>query len=101
MKGLPERVEGPMGRWYQKVNALIAKAKAAKTVAEVREILGDPDETIDVPNEDRRQDKNSPIDPRYPGLILVYRDPYRKRIKYRFDVSNGRIIGFSKAMYAA
>ncbi len=101
MKGFPEHVDGPMGPWYQKVNAAIGRAKAAKTVAEIREILGEPDDTIGVPDNDRRQDANSPIDPRYPAVILVYRDPYRKRVEYRFDVSNGRVIGFSKTSYAA
>ena len=101
MRDFPETVGGPMGPWYQKVNAAIAKVTRGKTVPEVLEILGEPDETIKVPDDDRRQDSDSPIDPRYPEVILVYRDPYRKRIKYRFDISKGRVIGFTKARYAA
>ncbi len=101
MKGFPEVVEGPMGPWYQKVNAAVAKVKRGKAMREVLEILGEPDETIKVSDDDRREDADSPIDPRNPELILVYRDPYRKRIKYRFGISNGRVITLSKARYAA
>ncbi len=101
MKGFPKHVEGPMGPWYQRVNAAVAKVTRGKTVPQIRDILGEPDETIEVPDDDRRQDADSPVDPRYPELILVYYDPYRKRIRYKFDISNGRVIGFTKARYAA
>lgn len=86
-----------MGPWYQKVNAAIAQAKLAQTEAELRQVLGEPNETIAVPDDDRIPDGETTIDPRYPERILVYRDPYRSRIAYRFDLSQGRVIGFSKA----
>jgi len=69
MKGFPEHVEGPMGPWYQKVNAAVAKVTRGKTVPQIREILGEPDETIEVPDDDRRQDADSP-------LILGIRNSY-------------------------
>lgn len=101
MKGFPKQVEGPLGSWYQKVNASIEKAMLAKTPLELREILGEPDNTIDVPDDDRRANANSPIDPRNPGLIFVYRDPYRPRVEYKFGISNDRVVGFTKVKHAA
>ena len=101
MKAFPEQVEGPMGPWYQKINASIAKAKLAKTPAEIREILGEPSEAVDIPDDNRRRHANAPIDARYPERILVYRDPYRTHIEYRFEVSNGRVIGFTKVRRTA
>jgi hypothetical protein len=101
MKDFPKQVKGPMGPWYQKVNASIEKARLAKTPLEIRGFLGEPDNTIEVPDDDRRQNANSPIDPRDPELILIYRDPYRPRVEYRFGISNGRVIGFTKVRHAA
>ena len=101
MKGFPKEVEGPMGPWYQKVNASIEKARLAKTLFELREILGEPDDSIDVPDDDRCENANSPIDPRHPRLIFVYRDPYRLRVEYKFGISNDRVVGFMKVRHAA
>ena len=89
MKGFPEQVEGPMGPWYQKVNAALAKARLAKTLPDLRGLLGEPDEVLDGDEEDRRKNAN---DPRYPEFIWVYLDPYRRGIEYHFNVAGGRVM---------
>jgi hypothetical protein len=99
MKGFPEHVEGSMEPWYQKVDAALAKAKLARTPSAILEVLGEPESIFEGRDDDRRQDDNAPIDQRF--VILVYRDPYRKRIQYRFESVYGRYIVFSKSFSAA
>jgi len=99
MKGFPEHVEGPMGPWYQKVNAAVAKVTRGKTVPQIREFSASQTKPLKSPT---MTDDRTPIRP----LILGIRNSYSciailpKRIRYKFDISNGRVIAFSKARYA-
>jgi len=96
VKGFPATADGAAGSPMQAVNAAIAKAKNAASETEVRATLGEPDEVIAVPEDERRRDEDGAVEPRYPARILVYHDPYRPRIRYRFGVTDGRIVEYSK-----
>jgi hypothetical protein len=77
MKGFPTTVDGPMGEWYKKVNAVVEPAMKAVTESEIRELLGEPDELIVVPDDERRDDETSKVSDMYPDHIFIYNDPYR------------------------
>jgi len=98
MKGFPPVVEGPLGPWYQKVNAAIRSAEKVNAVQELRNILGDPDSVEVLSDEERRGEADdAPIDPRHPAQMWEYPDPYRRGRFYRFDVSEkGRVMGFTR-----
>ena len=101
MKGFTQQVEGPLGPWYQKVNATVSRAQAAATAEQLRDILGEPDTIEHVPDDDRRESEDTPIDARYPSEYWVYVDPYRPRFSYRFGISAGRIVETSRLTHAA
>ena len=92
MRDFPSQVSGPLGPWYKKVNAVIDAAYEAKTAAKLLAVLGEPDEIEGVSDDDRRAIGASAIDPRYAGKYWVYVDPYRPRMRYRFGVSDGKVV---------
>lgn len=101
MRGFPQQVGGPMGPWYQRVNATIRKAQTSGNVDQLREVLGEPDQIEMVANDDRRESEDAPIDERYPAEFWIYIDPYRRRIQYRFGISEDRIVEISKVTHTA
>jgi hypothetical protein len=101
MKGFPPNVDGPLGPWYQKVNAAIREATESRTIAELRDILGEPDAIEAVEDDDRRETKDAPVDEKYPEQYWVYRDPYRPRFYYYFGISRGRPIELYKEARAS
>jgi hypothetical protein len=92
MKGFPQTVEGPLGPWYQKVNAAVAKAQAATSADQLRHILGDPDQIDHVEDDAQRESPDAPIDDCEAAEYWVYLDPYRPRFRYQFGISKGRIV---------
>ena len=95
VKGFTPQVEGPLGPWYQKVNATGSRARAAATAQQLRDILGEPDTIEHVSDDDRRESEDSPIDAHYPSEYWVYVDPYRPRFHYQFGISAGWIVEIS------
>jgi len=54
MKNFTANVEGPLGPWYRKVNDPIALAARARTIGELRGILGEPDTIQTLSADDRK-----------------------------------------------
>lgn len=100
VKGFQQQVDGPMGPWYQKVNAAVRRAKDARTVEELRDILGEPDH-IEIVHNEWRESEDAPVDERYLSQAWEYVDPYRPRFHYTFDISLGRVVGTSRLTYDA
>lgn len=101
MKGFSKQVEGPLGPWYQKVNAAIKCAEVASTSRQLLGILGEPDIIEQVSDEDRRRTEDGPIDDHLATEIWIYNDPYRPRIEYHFGISSGKIAHQARHMRSA
>jgi hypothetical protein len=75
MKDCPTTISGPLGPWYQKVNALVAEANMATTAEMIKSILGEPDTIEIVPDEERISDTSGKLDCSYPDTYYEYADP--------------------------
>jgi len=103
MKGFPPRVDGPLGRWFKKVQAAVAAVSVGDSRERVVDLLGPPDEILHdaisaggqlqgliegVAGGDtaiRYGDKEP-----FPET-LVYADPYRPRKRYAFGMREGAV----------
>ncbi len=100
IKGCPAQVGGPLGPWYRKVNETVAQAQICTSGAKLRQLMGEPDETVLIPDEDRREDATAPVDSRHPEVLWIYRDPYRPRMQYEFGISGDVVVSRSRTTKA-
>lgn len=92
MKGFPQKVSGPKGSWYKKINKVVSEAMLSDDPQFVKDILGEPDSVEKVAVEDRIPVGRNDIDHRYPEFYWIYYDPYRPKKMYRFGISNEKIV---------
>ena len=84
MKGFPEKVDGPLGPWYKKVNAAFAQIQYGDSKERLLEVLGEPDLIWTGDDLDGECDE-----------CLVYFDPYRKQV-FAVDIKKRKVVSTGK-----
>jgi len=81
MKGHPQ-LDEPRGRMFQAVNALVAQIEPGDPESKVLELLGEPDERIEIEDDDDADQEYQ----------LVFQDPYRPTRSYYFGIGAGVVV---------
>lgn len=90
----------PLGPEHKKFKNKIVQAQSISSVEELLRIMGKPDKIEECELEDRISGETGELSDEYPEKYLIYIDPWRPRVHYRFGVSSGQVIEFSGAVYA-
>ena len=104
MKGFPPSSDGPLGKWYQRINRTIAEVVIGTPKSKVIDLLGEPDEnrpdTVSAGAEWQHLMESVAGGPTLIGYgnttpieeVLIYRDPYRTRA-YCYGIHNDCVQG--------